>query len=34
MGTIIEPQDSARADLARGTQTGSRGNSGPYERLG
>jgi malonate decarboxylase alpha subunit len=28
MGTIIEPQDSARADLARGTQTGSRGNSG------
>jgi malonate decarboxylase alpha subunit len=28
MGTIIEPEDSASADLARSTQTGSRGNSG------
>jgi folylpolyglutamate synthase/dihydropteroate synthase len=28
MGTIIEPQDSARADLARGAQSVSQGNSG------
>src|SRR5271170_3129778 len=28
MGTITEPQDSARADLTRGAQTVSRGNSG------